>query len=312
MKKNISLTNNSGFTLLETSIVLVILSVMGLSLLNNSVKSIQNRAAETTAMDIRTIQDASLAFYVEENRWPDNLDELQNTQYLSSSWDKKNPWDHSYLIAEPTSPPSPSLTISTQIDTDSINYALQLLPESHKNNNVLSSTISPPYSASLSNASSFFSGMVVAWNGTINEINNLVGWQLCDGTNGTPDLRNKFLVGAEQDQAGIAQTFIDGTWTQEGGNVSHNHSGWTEDHILTTDEMPEHNHRTFAETTPHGGPWMSWGGEGAWKSWSGGNGQLITPLTGMEGGNGGHRHGITDDKNLPPYYSLPLICKVNS
>lgn len=37
-------------------------------------------------------------------------------------------------------------------------------------------------------------GMIVLWSGDVGEIP--AGWQLCDGTNGTPDLRNRFLVGA--------------------------------------------------------------------------------------------------------------------
>ena len=37
-------------------------------------------------------------------------------------------------------------------------------------------------------------GTIVLWSGTIATIPN--GWVLCDGTNGTPDLRNRFVVGA--------------------------------------------------------------------------------------------------------------------
>ncbi|HQZ60518.1 MAG TPA: hypothetical protein PLQ39_12655, partial [Acinetobacter sp.] len=40
------------------------------------------------------------------------------------------------------------------------------------------------------------------------------GWNLCDGTNGTPDLRDKFIVGASQDEGGIAKTNILGTLTK--------------------------------------------------------------------------------------------------
>ena len=37
-------------------------------------------------------------------------------------------------------------------------------------------------------------GMIVLWAGAIVDIP--AGWGLCDGTGGTPDLRNMFLVGA--------------------------------------------------------------------------------------------------------------------
>ena len=41
---------------------------------------------------------------------------------------------------------------------------------------------------------SFVSGMIMLWSGAI--VNIPTGWLICDGTNSTPDLRNKFIVGA--------------------------------------------------------------------------------------------------------------------
>jgi len=37
-------------------------------------------------------------------------------------------------------------------------------------------------------------GIITAWSGSIANIPS--GWYLCDGTNGTPDLRDKFIIGA--------------------------------------------------------------------------------------------------------------------
>ncbi|MCY1672116.1 hypothetical protein OVA07_14000 [Novosphingobium sp. SL115] len=52
------------------------------------------------------------------------------------------------------------------------------------------------------------SGMIVLWSGSLASVP--VGWTLCDGNNGTPDLRNRFVVGAGGDYAvgttGGAQT----------------------------------------------------------------------------------------------------------
>lgn len=36
--------------------------------------------------------------------------------------------------------------------------------------------------------------IIVLWSGAVVDI--LAGWALCDGNNGTPDLRGKFIVGA--------------------------------------------------------------------------------------------------------------------
>jgi hypothetical protein len=37
-------------------------------------------------------------------------------------------------------------------------------------------------------------GVIVMWSGAANAVP--AGWQICDGTNGTPDLLNRFIVGA--------------------------------------------------------------------------------------------------------------------
>lgn len=37
-------------------------------------------------------------------------------------------------------------------------------------------------------------GIICLWGGAIVDIP--AGWHLCDGTNGTPDLRDRFVIGA--------------------------------------------------------------------------------------------------------------------
>ena len=44
------------------------------------------------------------------------------------------------------------------------------------------------------NALVFVKGIIIMWYGTKDDIPS--GWALCDGDNGTPDLRNEFIVGA--------------------------------------------------------------------------------------------------------------------
>ena len=76
------------------------------------------------------------------------------------------------------------------------------------------------------------SGVITMWSGTIATIPG--GWLLCDGTNSTPDLRNRFIVGAYSDTAGVAYTTITGANTQTGGSkdaitVSHTHTATVTD-----------------------------------------------------------------------------------
>jgi len=65
------------------------------------------------------------------------------------------------------------------------------------------------------------SGGIIMWSGSIATIP--VGWALCDGTNGTPDLRDRFVVGA-------------GT-TYAPGNT-----GGANTVALSTAELPSHTH----------------------------------------------------------------------
>lgn len=66
------------------------------------------------------------------------------------------------------------------------------------------------------------SGGIILWHGTIATIPS--GFVLCDGNNSTPDLRDKFIVGAKEDDGGVAKTNITGALTQSGGCVSHTHA----------------------------------------------------------------------------------------
>jgi hypothetical protein len=42
----------------------------------------------------------------------------------------------------------------------------------------------------------FSKGMIIAWYGEIDKIPE--NWTICDGTNGTPDLRNRFIIGSSE------------------------------------------------------------------------------------------------------------------
>ncbi len=64
------------------------------------------------------------------------------------------------------------------------------------------------------------SGFIAMWHGSIASIPS--GWQLCDGTNGTPDLRNRFIICADTDIDGTATTSLPlGGSTQTGGESTY-------------------------------------------------------------------------------------------
>ncbi|QSS96575.1 phage baseplate protein [Psychroflexus sp. ALD_RP9] len=69
--------------------------------------------------------------------------------------------------------------------------------------------------------------------GSITDIEQ--GWQLCDGTNGTPDLSGRFVVGLDPN---------DDDYNEIGK------SGGSKRHTLTQAEMPQHNHS--GNTNPAG------------------------------------------------------------
>ena len=71
-------------------------------------------------------------------------------------------------------------------------------------------------------------GCIVMWSGAVNNIPS--GWALCNGSNGTPDLRNRFIVGA-------------------GSTYAVGNTGGSNTVTLTTSQMPAHSHTTTSDST---------------------------------------------------------------
>ncbi|WP_413854570.1 hypothetical protein [Candidatus Ruminimicrobium bovinum] len=122
-------------------------------------------------------------------------------------------------------------------------------------------------------------GAIIIWSGSADKIPT--GWALCDGTNGTPDLRGKFVLGS---------------FSETGNKYSVGQTGGEEEHTLTIDEMPSHNHTwLFGLETDDSGT----GGSLDEYTRKPGN---ITDSIGYVGGSRPHN-------NMPPYYSLCYIMK---
>jgi hypothetical protein len=165
----------------------------------------------------------------------------------------------------------------------------------------------------------FVTGMIMMWSGTIATIPS--GWYLCDGTNSTPDLRNKFIVAADADDAGAAKTTITGSATQSGGskdaiNVSHTHTITDAGHnhfIANTDNVTTNASPTLSATnylTRGNGAQAGTGNAEVYAL----QGSATTPTVGLTSTK---TTGITIDSagssgtnaNLPPYYALAFIMK---
>ncbi len=187
-------------------------------------------------------------------------------------------------------------------------------------------------------------GVITMWIGAPNSIPP--GWALCDGrtvalSNGggnitVPDLRNQFIAGAGGaygvgQQGGAAgrniTTDTQGFHAHTGvtdAQGNHNHTGATTETALNTHQMPPHDHSlSFAPVGVSNGP-----GTGPYSVLN-----VLTQgsATGVNGGGGGHLHGIYADgqhahnistygagahahnayvETIPPFIALCFICKV--
>jgi hypothetical protein len=143
-------------------------------------------------------------------------------------------------------------------------------------------------------------GGIVMWSGSIATIPT--GWFLCNGANSTPDLRDRFIIGASQDDAGVAKTNVTGSLTQTGGSkdaivVSHTHTATVTD--------PGHAHTYIQPADIFG---VATGGTSAPRgpnfpgASTGGNTTGITVANSTTGSSG-------TNANLVPYYALAYIMR---
>ena len=134
------------------------------------------------------------------------------------------------------------------------------------------------------------SGCIVLWSGSVASIPS--GWYLCNGSNGTPDLRNRFIVGAGSTYA------VGGT----GGSadaivVSHTHTA--------TDSGHTHNVAipAYAGTDAGGGAIAD------------GTSSPTSTIVNVTSNSGSASISVSTfgssgtNANLPPYYALAYIMK---
>lgn len=151
-------------------------------------------------------------------------------------------------------------------------------------------------------------GGIIIWWGT--PANVPAGWALCDGTAGTPDLRDRFVLGASTgvpahttggsttisvtsaaggDHNHTGSSGVAGDHTHSGTANSaggHDHGGVGGATALTVDQIPSHTHQEFVG---QGGG----GGDTTWNIGTGGTPSGTSLNTGAVGGGQAHSHGIS-------------------
>eukprot|EP01084_Bolivina_argentea_P289675 497464_1 len=144
-------------------------------------------------------------------------------------------------------------------------------------------------------------GSIILWSGSRSNIPKK--WALCDGNNGSPDLRNKFIVGAGG-QFGVKQ---------KGGTANHAHNINVNGHRLTTQQIPSHQHDFYncmwvydsdnnnRSICNKGNNWLN--------NIASGNGNERTKPS---GGGAAHSHtaSAASVQHLPPYIALCFIIKI--
>lgn len=171
------------------------------------------------------------------------------------------------------------------------------------------------------------SGGIMLWSGAATAIP--VGWFLCDGANGTPNLVGMFIIGADATAPVVGAT---------GGATNHNHvinisaagahahTITIDNTTLTTAQIPAHHHGagvcdTSALAFNHGT--MAAVPTAQDIQTNSGSSGVVEALTTDTGGGTGHNHTATMDSggshthtvssnnhdNLPPYYALCYIMK---
>jgi len=124
-------------------------------------------------------------------------------------------------------------------------------------------------------------GGIIMWSGAINAIP--AGWRLCDGGGGTPDLRNRFVVGAGSSY---------GVGSAAGSSTA----------TLSVNNLPAHSHAVGVKTVGYSSSYNS-SAEATGAPNNGRNNQSQTYNTADTGS--GHAFSI-----LPPYYALAYIMRV--
>lgn len=134
-------------------------------------------------------------------------------------------------------------------------------------------------------------GTIVMWSNYLGDAIP-AGWQLCDGTNSTPDLRNRFIVGSGSSYA-VGNT----GGSKDAVVVAHSHSISDPGHVHS---VPRDSRTPGSIDT--GGAGSESGGSNSTQY----NFNTLSNTTGITVDSAGSSG---TNANLPPYYALAFIIK---
>ncbi len=173
---------------------------------------------------------------------------------------------------------------------------------------------------------------VIMWSGTVATIPT--NWALCDGTSGTPDLRDQFIAGAFSDDSGVAKATLLGSPTLSGGAVTDGvtPTGTSESYALIEANLPtDHVHLVVGDVESFlgigGSPAIPYPDPSTYiikgnhsSHWSGDStlaGTSVFPTIGkssLVGSSVAHSHSLTLDPKtvdtIPTFYALAYIKRI--
>ncbi len=163
-------------------------------------------------------------------------------------------------------------------------------------------------------------GGIIMWSGTIAEAEALSNWAICDGQNGRPDLRDKFVQGVGSSVAG--------------STAGVNDQGGANSYQLALNQMPQHKHdvsdsgHTHTITDPgHAHTWVRQDVQinAGYRPWPANNNDCSQSTVntsnegcGITGTNNGNANiteslkgGTTSIENRPAYWSLCYLMRTS-
>ncbi len=149
-------------------------------------------------------------------------------------------------------------------------------------------------------------GGIILWSGAIAAIP--AGWALCDGTGGTPDLRDRFVVGAGNTYAPGANAGASAAIAAHAAaDLNHNHTQQPHQHAVSgvTVSIAQ---QTLEVNTPGGGSWFEIDtGPGGTVSGSADNATAINNAANAAAADLAH----TITAVMPKYYALAYIMRTS-